>query len=603
MTDDFRFSPRANRAHEIAWRPWGTAAFAESEQTGKPVLLSISAVWCHWCHAMDETTYSDTRIITAINEGFVPMRVDNDRRPDVNRRYNMGGWPTTAFLTAHGEIIDGATYLAPEQMAEALLRVEAFYIARGKELLQRAPAEPAESAHAVGAYAVGGDAAHAGEPAPADEPEIDIAAEVVETIAAVFDPVHGGFGSAPKFPQTDALSLLLAWHAAHDERHTGEIVAETLREMGGGAIHDHVGGGFFRYATERDWSTPHYEKMLEDNAKLAMLYLDAAVFLDDEDDAAVAGDILDYLTETLWLDRPPAFAGSQDADERYYAIDSAGGRSALPAPAIDRTVYVDWNALAASALLRGSYVLDRQELVDTALATLDHLWDTCRAPDGMRHYAGGPADGLLGDQAHMAAALLDAYEVTAERAYLARAETLADLVDTHLSLHDGRLADRCRSSDDAGLLAVVAPALEENAAMADVLLRLTAYSGKDRFGQRALRILGAWAADASQQGLPAARYALALLRLHAHPAHIVVIGESEDDQARALLRAALRAAAPQRTVQLLDLDADAEHIVRAGYDIDAAPAAYVCAGVTCQEPTNDPEAIAVLLEQLLGDRP
>jgi uncharacterized protein YyaL (SSP411 family) len=593
MTDDFRFSPRDNRAHEIAWRPWGTAAFAESEQTGKPVLLSLSAVWCHWCHVMDETTYSDARIITAINEGFVPVRVDNDRRPDVNRRYNMGGWPTTAFLTARGEILDGATYLAPEQMALALQKVAAFYVSRRDDLLQRGPAEVARDA----------DERPMGEPADADEPDADIAAEIVETITAAFDPVHGGFGSAPKFPQADALSLLLVWHATHNERRAGEIVAETLREMGGAEIHDRVGHGFFRYATQRDWSEPHYEKMLEDNAKLAAVYLDASLFLEDEDDAVVAGDIVDYLADTLWLDRPPAFAGSQDADEHYYKIDAAGRRSTLPAPAIDRTVYVDWNALAAGALLRGSYLLDRPELVDTALAALDHLWDTCRAANGMRHYAGGPADGLLADQAQMAAALLDAYEVTAERAYLARAETLADQVDTHLSLRNGRFADRCHSTDDAGLLAAAAPSLEDNAVMADVLLRLTAYSGQERFGQRALAVLGAWATDASQHGLAAARYALALLRLHARPAHIVIVGESEDEQARALLRAALRAAAPQRTVQLLDLDADAEHIARAGYSVEVAPAAYVCVGATCLEPTSDPEAIAVLLEELLGDRP
>ena len=588
MTDDFRFSPRANNAHEIAWRPWGKTAFAESEQTGKPVLLSLSAVWCHWCHVMDETTYSDARIIAMINDRCIPVRVDNDRRPDVNRRYNMGGWPTTAFLTARGEIIDGATYLNPEQMAEALPKVAAFYASRRDDLLQRRPAAAANDANAVAE--------------PADEPDADIVAEIVETITDAFDPVHGGFGAEPKFPQVDALSLLLVRHALNHHGRAGEIVSETLREMAGGEIHDRIGHGFFRYATHRDWSVPHYEKMLEDNAKLAALYLDASLFLDSEDHAAAAGDVIDYLVDTLWLDDPPAFAGSQDADERYYKLDAAD-RTAMPAPEIDRTVYVDWNALAASALLRGSYLLDRPELVDTALATLDHLWDTCRAANGMQHYASGSVDGLLGDQAHMAAALLDAYEVTAEKAYLARAETLADQTDMNLSLPDGRLADRRHGTDDAGLLAVSVPALDDNAVMADVLLRLTVYSGKEHFGQRALGVLGAWAADVSNYGIAAARYALALLRLHAHPAHIVVVGEPEDEQARALLRAALRAAAPQRTVQLLDLDADAEDIIRAGYSVEAAPAAYVCAGATCLEPTADPEAIAALLDDLLGDRP
>ena len=100
----FRFSPRPNRAAEIGWRPWSEKAFQEAQVADKPVLLAISAVWCHWCHVMDETSYSDPEVIRLINERYVPIRVDNDERPDVNRRYNMGGWPTTAFLTPDGEI-------------------------------------------------------------------------------------------------------------------------------------------------------------------------------------------------------------------------------------------------------------------------------------------------------------------------------------------------------------------------------------------------------------------------------------------------------------------------------------------------------------------
>ena len=110
---DFHFSPRPNRANEIDWRTWGDDAFREAQAADKPVLLAISAVWCHWCHVMDETSYSDPAVIQGVNERYIPIRVDNDERPDVNRRYNMGGWPTTAFLTPDGEILNGATYIPP----------------------------------------------------------------------------------------------------------------------------------------------------------------------------------------------------------------------------------------------------------------------------------------------------------------------------------------------------------------------------------------------------------------------------------------------------------------------------------------------------------
>src|SRR5712691_1629342 len=119
----FRFSPRANRASEIGWREWGDAAFAEARTQDKPILLAISAVWCHWCHVMDETSYSAGDNIGLINARFIPIRVDNDERPDVNRRYNMGGWPTTAFLTPGGDIIHGGTYVQPEELFRTLLAV------------------------------------------------------------------------------------------------------------------------------------------------------------------------------------------------------------------------------------------------------------------------------------------------------------------------------------------------------------------------------------------------------------------------------------------------------------------------------------------------
>lgn len=114
----FHFSPRPNRAHEVRWRPWGDEAFAEAKAQDRPILLSLSAVWCHWCHVMDETSYSDPGVISYVNQHFVPVRVDNDQRPDINARYNLGGWPTTAFLTPDGELMTGGTYIPPEAMLE-----------------------------------------------------------------------------------------------------------------------------------------------------------------------------------------------------------------------------------------------------------------------------------------------------------------------------------------------------------------------------------------------------------------------------------------------------------------------------------------------------
>src|ERR1700676_333360 len=134
---EVHFSPRPNRAAEINWRPWSARAFEEAQLPSRPILLSISAVLCHWCHGMDETTYSHAGIIDLTNREYVPVRVDNDVPPDLNQRYNMGGWPSTAFLTASGDILTGATYLPPDQMADALARIAGYYRTNQAEIATR----------------------------------------------------------------------------------------------------------------------------------------------------------------------------------------------------------------------------------------------------------------------------------------------------------------------------------------------------------------------------------------------------------------------------------------------------------------------------------
>ena len=624
---DFRFSPRPNRAAEIRWRPWGEPAFAEARRLGRPVLLSLSAVWCHWCHVMDETSYSDPRVIAAVNEHFVPVRVDNDRHPDVNRRYNMGGWPTTAFLAASGDVLTGSTYLPPDQMLESLARVKAFFDANKPAIV----ALEGERGRAGDGDAL---ANLAGVPPDLEQtlaaldgdPDVpgDISAEVALQIVRGFDPLCGGLGADPKFPQPDVFGFMLAYgllRGAGDPEHAPEgasallrpsrvheVVRATLQAMATGGMYDHVAGGFFRYATQRDWSVPHYEKMLEDNARLAWLYLEASLDagdhdLGDPDLYRRAGEgTIDYLLETLWRDDVPAFAGSQDADEEYYLLD-ADGRAGLTEPFIDPTVYVDWNALAARALLRAAPILGRPELADRAVEVLDHLHASARHGDAMAHFLhtdGGVGDGapLLGDQAGVAAAFLDAYEITGDRRWLRRARSLAAWTLENLRAADGRLQDRLAVPGlSAGLLAQPVPAIDENSLAIEVLLRLEAYTGESRLRERALEILGAWATHYEQYGVAAAPFAQAVLRYLERPDQIVVVGLRDDPDARRLHAAALVAPRPLRTVQWLDPSdaADAERIREAGLagapsaagpappaNAEApAAAAYVCRGQTC----------------------
>jgi uncharacterized protein len=587
--DDFRFSPRENRAAEIAWRPWGAATFAEAREQHKPVLLSISAVWCHWCHVMDETSYSDPEVIATIAERFVAVRVDNDRRPDVNRRYNMGGWPTTAFLSPTGEVLTGATYLPAEQMRRILNEVADFYSQHEVELLSpRARPRPI----AVGAGREGASA-----PSRPDHGLTGGAvARVARTAAELFDPLHGGLGTSPKFPQTDAVTLLLLHGARSDDERLTEMVLATLRHMDEGEIHDRVGGGFFRYATMRDWSVPHFEKMLDDNARLLRLYLDAYAVTGEARHAETASDIAAFLMETLRRDDVPAFCGSQDADETYYGQDEAGRAALGYAPPLDTTVYVDWNALAAGALLRASVLLDRPDLADAATATLDHLWDEGHTGNGMAHYLGGPIVGLIGDQAACVNAFIDAYEVSGEHVWMARAGVLVDWALQHLRATDGRFTDRLVTSDDAGARAEPMPVLDGTADMAAGMIRLAALAGRGDYRSAALGALAGYAGEYRDSGVFAAPWALAVQRALSRAPHVVVVGDPADRRSRELLHAALCLPDPLRTAQLLDPRTDAEIIAREGYGARDAPTAYACAAGFCSEPTSDPAAIAGLAD-------
>src|SRR5213594_1861959 len=220
----FRFSPRPNRASDIGWRDWGEKAFQEAQVADKPILLAISAVWCHWCHVMDETSYSDPEVIRMINERYVPIRVDNDERPDVNRRYNMGGWPSTVFLTPEGEIIHGGTYIAPEQMWQALNGVDEVWSTKREEITDRV-AELRE------------------QEAVARKPKSgELSADIVDTVGALvrgqYDPQFGGFGRAPKFPQVRLLRFLLDEYRRHGYPDLAHMLHKTLGAMAASGMHD-----------------------------------------------------------------------------------------------------------------------------------------------------------------------------------------------------------------------------------------------------------------------------------------------------------------------------------------------------------------------------
>ncbi len=427
--EGFHFSPRANRASEINWYDWDIEPFERAQQQGKLVLLSISASWCHWCHVMDETTFSHPDVIRKINEKFIAVRVDSDKRPDINRRYNQGGWPTIAFLLPNGAAIAGLTYAPPEYFSALLDKLSALYASRKEDIEVQAALLAKEEEALYGAMKGEGKIPKT------------ITKWLVSLVAREADRDFGGLGSEPKFPPTGALEFSLSRLERFGDGQMKDFVISTLDGMLNGGLFDSLEGGFFRYSTTRDWSKPHYEKMLEDNAELSRIYLAASRIFNDSTYENTARKTIEYCLERLYLPDVPGFGGSQDADEQYYMRD-AFGRKTVKAPAVDLTLFVDANSLMISSLAYASAILNMPFLLDRAVEIADFIWKKGFLPSkGLCHYfppvsRAPKVWGEARDQVFFLKALLDLYQIAGSEIFLERAVQLADLLTgSYLSEH------------------------------------------------------------------------------------------------------------------------------------------------------------------------
>ncbi len=474
---------------DVEWLPWSAGAFARARAEGKPVLFSLAARWCPSCRLMDTTTYADPQIATTINRRFVPVRADVDDRPDLGERYSLGGWPTTAFLTSAGAILGGGTFVAVDRMGAVLEQVSAAFAAHhdtaADDRLEPAPA------------------------APTTRPD---PAALREQVFGTFDHAHGGFGGEPKFPLVAPLRLALelSSDAAPDCR---AMVESTLDAMGWGALYDDVDGGFFRCAADRRWQRPRTEKMLDTNAALLRLYLDAGAAYGVGRFTERAADVLRYVQ--TWLADPVdgGWAGSQHADDTYYAADAATRAGRTPPP-VGRIFYADANADMASAALHAAAVFGDDGLRDFALKSLERVLLACYKPGaGVAHAGGGGyVRGLLADQVAMVAANLDAFDTTDNVVYEMMAEEIARYaVRTMWDETAGGFYDRADPEEERiGLLGCRLKPFVLNCTMTRALRRLAAASGDNEFTSFADRTLAAVAPLAAAQGPLAADYLLAV---------------------------------------------------------------------------------------------
>jgi len=442
---------RSHAGNPVDWYPWGEEAFAAARERDVPVLVSIGYATCHWCHVMARESFSDPAVAAYLNEHFVAIKVDREEHPDVDASYLAAasaftkqlGWPLTAFATPEGRAFYAGTYFPPRAVqgmpafVDVLVAVTDAWRERRGELDETAAAV-AEALAAASVSSTEGPLPGAAELASA-----------VALLAADEDTVHGGFGGAPKFPVAPVLDFLVGAGGA------GRALAErTLLAMGSSPLRDPVEGGFFRYATRADWSEPHYERMLTDNAQLLrvlaelMAEADAADVLAEVDLlaevdglAGLASGVAAFLRNVMQLPSG-GFASAQDSESDVHGERSEGGyyalsreeRASQPAPALDDKVLAGWNGLAIGALARYAAVVGGEEgdlAITGATRAAHHVLALHLRPDGalVRASLGdGVSDAVatLEDLGMLAGGLIDLSLATGEASYAVTARSLID---------------------------------------------------------------------------------------------------------------------------------------------------------------------------------
>lgn len=322
-----------HKDNPVHWRPWGPAALEEARQTGKPILLSVGYAACHWCHVMAHESFENPEIAAVMNDLYINIKVDREERPDIDTIYQstlqmlgeQGGWPLTMFLTADGEPFWGGTYFPPESrwgrpgFPDVLKGIARTY--------QQSPPQISKNVTALR-----DGLARLADPLPGQDISRDQADDYARRVLNAMDPIHGGLGEAPKFPQCSSLQQLWSAGARLDQDTAPgfgprDAVLYALRQMCEGGIYDHLGGGFARYTVDRAWLVPHFEKMLYDNAQLLDLLSLAWCSTQDPLFKRRAEETVHWILTDMTT-AEGGFASARDADSdgeegKYYVWDEA----------------------------------------------------------------------------------------------------------------------------------------------------------------------------------------------------------------------------------------------------------------------------------------
>ena len=625
----------------IDWYPWCEEAFDRARVEDKPILLSIGAVWCHWCHVMARESWRDPETASIVNSRYIAIRVDRDERPDLDKAYQeavsaltgQGGWPLTVFLTPEKRPFYGGTYFPAKQghgypaLKSVLSSVSDAY-KNDKGAVRKIVGD---LSHVMGQLSVG--------KGPVNDIVLD---DAVGLIASRFDAANGGFGTAPKFPLSEVLLFMLQTYEETKNEELWHIVDVSLRHMAAGGFYDQLGGGFHRYSTDASWKVPHFEKMLNDNALLLMAYLQAYRRSGSQYFRQTAEETLGFVFGHM-ARTPAGFNSSVDADlhgeeggyftwteaevrsllgekagpflQAYQAQEAGNmevpGKNVLYVPGesdklrfaaekkillearnkrelpfVDTSIHTSWTSLMVTSLIEAYNVLGDARSLDYAVKTIDFMMkEMYRNGTLYRIYTDkASVDGFLDDYSCTIEALLELFNASGDEKYLDDAVELTE--QCNAKFYDRAAGgyffvqekDRTPMTMDKPSSDFSVPG--SNPQMALNLMKLSYYTGEDRYMDKAYEVLEMFSVAAQAYPIGNATYYRAVDYYLNPPLQAVILADPEDGAKLARL---INGRVIKRVV-LIDSGNSKSPLFEGKERMDGKPTVYFCREKTCTVP-------------------
>lgn len=574
-------SPAA--ADELKWSDWNDELFSRAAAETRFVILDLEAVWCHWCHVMEKTTYANPEVQSLLSARYIPVRVDQDANPDLSSRYGDWGWPATIVFGPDGsEIAKIRGYIEPERM-QALLKAIIDDPSPGPSVAESFEVKPAASAFLTKAHRE----------------------ELSKNYDESYEEKLGGWGDVQKYIDADSMDLAITRAEAGDATATSRA-RQTLDAAL--ALIDPVWGGVFQYSEAGSWQKPHFEKIMSFQAQYLRQYSQAYALWKDEKYLGAARDIERYLVAFL-QDPNGAFYVSQDADldhdtdgHKYYALGDAERRK-LGMPRIDKNLYARENGWVISGLTAYYNISNDAKALQSAERAAKWVLANRSRPDGgFDHGAkdrGGP---FIGDALAMGQAFLDLYAASGNRDWLTSAARAGDFIATFRDEAGGFLTSR-KSEAKTGVFAKPAKLMDDQVQVARFMNLLNRYFGNDAWREQASHAMRYLASASVEMARPLPGVLLADEELAIEPTHMTIVGPKDNARAQALHALARALPARYKRLEWLDLREGKLPNPDVEYPDLGEPAAFACSNRICSFPSFNAEELAATVKQMAKLKP